>query len=234
MRISRRFSTFAAILVAFVCVTVLSIRGTGATLPLTRAAAGTSGWSRSDPPAPVMGVAPIGGAREVTATDAALQHFQQNVAAYLTLRERVTAGLPELAVTPDPATLERTTDSLAQVIRMARRHALRGDVFTADVARRFRSIISLALRQHGISPSDVLADVREELDEGRTSGQRPTVGINAKFAWGSGSAIPPEILAALPALPKALEYTLVNRDLLLVDAKADLIVDILPDAVQRL
>jgi hypothetical protein len=112
-------------------------------------------------------------------------------------------------------------------------HARRGDVFSADAARRFRSIISLTLHQHGISPVDVLADVKEELAEGRASGQRPTVGINARFAWGSGSAMPPEILAALPALPKALEYTFVNRDLLLVDVEADLVVDILPDALQR-
>jgi hypothetical protein len=77
------------------------------------------------------------------------------------------------------------------------------------------------------------AGVKEKLDEGRTSIQRPTVGINARFAWGSGSAISPALLAALPALPKALKYTLVNRDLLLMDAEADLVVDISPDAIQR-
>lgn len=152
----------------------------------------------------------------------------------ITLRAQATAALPELAVTGDPATLQRTTDHLAHAIRTARRHARRGDVFTADVACQFRDIISLALRHNGISPVDVLADVKEELDEGKTSGQRPTLGINARFAWGSGSAMPLEILLALPALPKAaLEYTFVNRDLLLVDAEADLVIDILPDAVQR-
>jgi hypothetical protein len=162
------------------------------------------------------------GAQEVVATDAALQHFKQNVAAYLALRDPVTAALPEQAVTPDPATLQRTIDNLAHAIRTARRHARRGDVFTTDITQRFRSIISQALRQHGITSADVLADVKEELDEGRTSGQRPIVGINARFAWGADSAMPPEILAALPALPKGLEYTFVNRDLLLIDAEADL------------
>ena len=178
-------------------------------------------------------IAPIGGAQDVTASDAGLQHFQENVAAYVTLRDRVTAALPELAVTPDPATLQRTSDSLARAIRTARWDARRGDVFTADVARRFRAVISTALRRHGISPSDELADVKEELDEGRTSGQRPIVGINARFSWGSGSAMPPEILAALPTLPKTLEYTFVNRDLLLVDVEANLVIDRLPDALHR-
>jgi hypothetical protein len=178
-------------------------------------------------------VVPIGSAQEVTAREAALQHFQKHVAAYVTLRDRVTAAVPELAVTPHAATLQKTTDSLARAIRTARRNARRGDVFTADVARQFRGIINSALRQHGISPADALADVKEELDEGRTSGQRPTLAINARFAWGSGSAMRPEIVAALPALPEALEYTFVNRDLLLVDAGADLVVDILPRAIQR-
>jgi hypothetical protein len=71
------------------------------------------------------------------------------------------------------------------------------------------------------------------LAEGRVSDQRRAVGVNARFAWGAGSVMPPEILAKLPALPKALQYTFVNRDLLPVDADADLIVDVLPDAVRR-
>jgi hypothetical protein len=178
-------------------------------------------------------IASTGRAQEGVAPDAALEHFQQSVAAYLTLRDRVTAGLPGPTVTSDPASLHRTTDSLAHAVRAARRHARRGDVFTTDVALRFRAVISAALRAHGISPADVLADVREELAEGRTSGQRPAVAVNARFAWGAGSGMPPEILAELPALPAALEYTFVNRDLLLVDAGADLVIDVLPDAIQQ-
>jgi hypothetical protein len=175
----------------------------------------------------------IGGAQQVAAHDPALQHFAQNVAAYLALRDRATATLPRPAVTSDPTTLERITDNLAHAIRTSRQRARRGDVFTPDVARRFRNIINLAIREHGITPADVLGEVKEELDEGRSSGARPTLGINARFAWGAGSLMPPEILAALPAIPSALEYTLVNRDLLLVDIEADLVIDVLPDAVQR-
>ena len=43
----------------------------------------------------------------------------------------------------------------------------------------------------------------------------------------------PEILQALPDLRDPLEYRFVNRDLLLVDVDADLIVDILPEAIPR-
>ena len=125
----------------------------------------------------------IGGPHGVTSPDAALQHFQQNVAAYLALRDRVTAALPEPAVVLDSAAVQRRTRSVARAIQIDRGHPRHGDVFTADVAHEFRRVISLALRQHAIRSADVLADVKEELDEGRASGQRPTTGINRNFAW---------------------------------------------------
>jgi hypothetical protein len=216
MRISMRFLALA-VLVVLVSVTILSIWRNVTTVSV----------------APVAAATPTGSRPDSAATDEALQHFQQNVGAYLALRHRVAASLPLEAVASDAVTLQWTEKGLADGIRAARRDARRGDIFTADVAPRFRSLIGLTLQQHGISPADVLSDIKEELDEGRTSGQRPTVAINGRFAWGSGSAMPREILEALPELPDPLEYRFVNRDLLLADVDADLVVDILPDAVQR-
>jgi len=44
----------------------------------------------------------------------------------------------------------------------------------------------------------------------------------------------PALLAALPALPEELEYRFVGWDLVLVDTHADLVVDILKDALPGL
>ena len=44
--------------------------------------------------------------------------------------------------------------------------------------------------------------------------------------------VPPCVLAALPELPQELQYRFLGRDLLLVDIGANLIVDILPAAVE--
>jgi hypothetical protein len=41
----------------------------------------------------------------------------------------------------------------------------------------------------------------------------------------------PALLAVLPALPEELEYRFIGRDLVLVDVHADLIVDVLKDAL---
>jgi hypothetical protein len=41
------------------------------------------------------------------------------------------------------------------------------------------------------------------------------------------------LLAALPALPTGIYYRLIDHDLLLWDVDANLIVDVLPDALPR-
>ena len=42
---------------------------------------------------------------------------------------------------------------------------------------------------------------------------------------------PPTLLANLPKLPAELEYRIVDRELVLLDTKANLIVDLLPNAL---
>jgi hypothetical protein len=46
--------------------------------------------------------------------------------------------------------------------------------------------------------------------------------------------VPPSVLLILPPLPACLHYRFVGRDLVLVDAVAQLIVDILPAAAPDL
>jgi hypothetical protein len=48
------------------------------------------------------------------------------------------------------------------------------------------------------------------------------------------STVPPSVLLILPPLPACLHYRFVGRDLVLVDAVAQLIVDILPAAAPDL
>lgn len=112
---------------------------------------------------------------------------------------------------------------------MARQHARAGEIFTDDVERVFRGRIRQTLEARGISPAELLASITQ--DTSRVPAR--DIAINSHFDWNSGWKMPPEILEALPALPEALEYRLVNRDLLLVDVGADLVVDVLHDAIQR-
>jgi hypothetical protein len=43
--------------------------------------------------------------------------------------------------------------------------------------------------------------------------------------------MPPDLLAVFPRLPSELDYRFVHRDLVLWDVRADLIVDVLRDAI---
>jgi hypothetical protein len=79
----------------------------------------------------------------------------------------------------------------------------------------------------GIVPTALLARDRR----GTSRVPRRDLAVNRHFEWNSGWEVPPELLEVLPPLPQPLEYTLVERDLVIVDIDADLIVDVLRDAV---
>ena len=55
--------------------------------------------------------------------------------------------------------------------------------------------------------------------------------INQEYPQTSAmQSTPPTLLANLPKLPPELEYRIVGRELVLLDTKSNLIVDLLPDA----
>jgi hypothetical protein len=171
----------------------------------------------------------ICGAQSARPAGAALQHFENNVAAYLAVRQHASAAAPDATVTSDPAKVERAVNELADRVRKARQHAPPGEIFSDDVVRLFRDRIRRTLDARGISSAELLAGIRDDIS--RSPAGR--IAVNGHFDWNSGWEMPPEILEALPELPEALAYKLVNRDLLLVDVGADLIVDILDDAIER-
>jgi hypothetical protein len=55
--------------------------------------------------------------------------------------------------------------------------------------------------------------------------------VNKPFPWALGSAMTPQLIDILPALPNELQYRFAERSLVLVDTHADLVVDILPNAL---
>ena len=55
--------------------------------------------------------------------------------------------------------------------------------------------------------------------------------VNAPLPWAPGSETWPELLWQLPPLPEEIEYRVVGPDLVLLDIRAGLVVDILENAV---
>ena len=97
-----------------------------------------------------------------------------------------------------------------------------GKIFTPRAARVFKRLIAQAT--HG-DYAGLIAETHEDRDElGRAI-------VNDRWPGSALTTMPPDLLALLPPLPRELEYRFVHRDLVLWDVRADLIVDVLRDAI---
>ena len=145
--------------------------------------------------------------------------FLDSVADYVELRRQVAAGISGPIFCSDPEELTRQAAQLAASIRDARPLATEGTIFTPRVAVFFRARIAHAVRTatHVAIPVDQPDDVVLE--------------VHAALPWSAGRLPSPALVEALPALPYELEYRFVGRHLVLLDVEANLVVDVLRDAL---
>ena len=156
-----------------------------------------------------------------SAQDAAIQEFKLRVNAYMEFRSDFVIFVPPKP-SSDPGAIEAASDALAMSLRAARPEARIGDIFTPEVAVAVRQRIQDALWQHRYSPADLMLDITSE-----APGAPAHLAVNERFDWAFGAAMPGCLIAALPTLPRELQYRFVGGDLVLVDIDARLIVDIL-------
>ncbi len=155
----------------------------------------------------------------------ALEHFQKQVAKYVRIHENQLARLGNQQAV--------TAQALALAIVADRAKAKQGDIFLPEVQPLLRRLIAEQLQG-----PDALA-ARKAVVEGnpaKEEGSVPVVPkVNAVYPTGATrSTVPPSLLLSLPPLPECLHYRFVNRDLILVDSVAELIVDFLPVAAPAL
>lgn len=156
-----------------------------------------------------------------------LPQFKAAIRQYVQLHRRVERQLPPLGVASDAQQIVDASNGMAAALQTARAQAREGDIFTAAVAADLRTRISDALAAGGFLSGDLIASTLEDADE-----DAPLPVVNGRFPWGRGAAMWPCVLNALPPLPDELQYRLIGRDLVLVDTHADLVVDILRNAVR--
>ena len=148
--------------------------------------------------------------------------FSAQVWAYLELRRELEKGLPALTVTEDPAEIKRAVRALAKRIRAARAEAKEGDIFTPAISAEFRKALLLEM------DANIWAAIMDD-NPGEFSHQ-----INDSYPDRRPlSTVPTNILALLPRLPADdIQYRFVGRHLILFDARASVILDRLPYAIQ--
>jgi hypothetical protein len=155
----------------------------------------------------------------------ALARFEIAVNDYTDLHRRLERAWPPMWFISDLEQLDVAAAEFRAVLRDARPQAIQGAFFTPEVARVFRFRVASAMREQNLD----LEAMSSLLDEtGAESWWTPV--INEPLPWsGAGTFWP--VFETLPALPLELEYRLVGRDLVLLDVRANMVVDILDLAV---
>ena len=160
------------------------------------------------------------------ATCAAIAEFTSGVQAYMHLRQKAARDLPSEWVFNEPQGMLTVRAVLRRAIRDARPHARAGDIFTARVAAAFRHIVAATARDQRVDPEEIVRELRAD----REPGARPPM-VNGPYDWRLGAWMWPALLQALPPLPPELQYRIVDDDLVLIDLRASLVVDILDDVM---
>ena len=100
-----------------------------------------------------------------------------------------------------------------------------GDIFLPGVVDVFRDRIARTLRHNEFNRADLSATMNaEEL-------AAPSITVGKPLPWGVGGRTFEWLFAALPVLPEDVEYRLAAGDLVLVDLRADIVVDVLRGVV---
>lgn len=150
---------------------------------------------------------------------AALADLAERVRSYMDLRRQIAQTVPPLTMSADTDEIRFEMNALATAIVTARHGARQGDIFAPETAAALRRVVASVCqgRYH-----ELLVLVTAEMEE-----PFPTAAIHSR--WPEGVAVPTmpaNLLAALPRLPAELQYRFVNRDFVLIDIGANLIVDV--------
>jgi hypothetical protein len=166
---------------------------------------------------------PAGGA----AQDDPLRAFEEAAGAYVALHRHVERGLPPPAISPDAGEIFDAVDAMAAAMRAARPDAQEGDVFNPKASVLLRLRIRMSILDAGDDPAAIKRLLTGDLP---IEPGVPLPAVNGGFSWELPAFMPSCVLAALPVLPPELEYRFVERDLVLIDMHADLVVDVLRNA----
>jgi hypothetical protein len=157
----------------------------------------------------------------ITVTPGLVQ-FTARVHDYVEIHRRAAAGI-EQPMCAESEELARQADALAGAIREARPRAREGDIFTLAASELFRARIAAIVRRTNF-------DVAAFLARHGGHGEDLEMQVSGTLLWPAHVALTP-ITRQLPELPPELDYRFVGRHLVLMDVGANIVVDVLRDAL---
>jgi hypothetical protein len=167
----------------------------------------------------------IGAQAKVNPDAQILVEFKTRIDQYMDLHKRLEKEGPPLKETKNPAHIQASQDALAARLQAARKGARPGEIFTPEIRQLIRRLMYPETK--GPDAKAVKEVIREDAPKG------VPIRVNAKYPENAPlPTVPPSLLAALPKLPEELEYRIINRDLILRDVHANVIVDFIQNAIQ--
>jgi len=154
--------------------------------------------------------------------------FKKRVDDYLKVREKAAAAAPvDLQEKSKPAEINSAEKSMAVRIRDARSTAKPGDIFTPATQAMFRRMLKPPLTK-GPDAADNKAIIKDDAP----APKEVPFKVNAEYPKEVPlSTVPPDVLLSLPSLPEDIQYRFAGKHLLLFDAKANIIVDYMLNAM---
>lgn len=158
-------------------------------------------------------------------TAAVFADFGKRVDAYMTLRKSIVDSVGQLDPTKSQAEITTRATNLASGIIAARAQAKPGDIFTPEFSALIATLIKQEYSRRPDSVQETREDQQDELPDfvPKVNMVYPTTYPLATF--------PATLLPLLPKLPEELEYRVVQNYLVLRDIEANVILDIMPNAV---
>jgi hypothetical protein len=156
-----------------------------------------------------------------------IAEFRKKTDEYAKLRDKAEGIAPDIKRTEKPSEINKAEKSLADKIRDERPTAKRGDLFTPATQAMFRRLLrpTVTKGEDGAENKNI---IRDDLPEPKDVPFK----VNADYPKDTPlSTVPPDVLLALPQLPKEVEYRFVGKHLILYDAKANLIIDFMLNAI---
>ena len=161
----------------------------------------------------------------VNPTEAVFADFGKRIDSYMKLRKALVDSVGELDPTRSQAEITERATKLANGIIAARAQAKPGDIFTPELSALVATLIKQEYSRRPDSVQETREDQQDELPDfvPRVNQLYPTTYPLATF--------PATLLPILPQLPEQLEYRVVQNYLVLRDIEANVILDVMPNAV---
>lgn len=159
--------------------------------------------------------------------EAGFKEFSDRVQDYIKLQKTIESSLPAMNSTDLPEMIAAHQQALARKIREARPKAKAGDIFTERAREAFRHVIRSAFQ--GPEGDHVRATMQQGAPVKPL--QLKVNGIYPDTA--PYTTVPPTLLSAVPKLPEDVAYRIVSRDLVLIDVKSNMVIDLVHEIIPK-